>query len=108
MIADANAAEKRNSLRQQREENLVALPKLAVEAQVVNDRVKALKIEKATAKAEADDARALVEEFKARLAKAEGGLAMKTAKLEGVTSDLAAAKAKQASLATEGNRLLKL
>ena len=64
------------------------LQQLAAEARVNNDRVKALKAGKATVKTEADRARALVEELKAQLADAEGGLAVKTAKLREATSAL--------------------
>ena len=87
------------------------MPKSGVntaEAKANGDRVKALKAGKAMAKPEADGARASVEELKARLADAEKGLAVTTAKLKGATSALEAAKTKQVSLAAEGNRLEEL
>ena len=108
VIADAAAAKKRTNLRRQHEEDLRAMLRLNAEAKANNDRVKALKVEKAMAKAEADSARASVEELKARLAEAEGGLAVKTAKIKGATSALEVARAKQVSLAAEGNRLVAL
>ena len=81
------------------------LLKLVAEAKANNDRVRALKIEKVMVKTEANIARVLVEELKARLADTEGGLAVKMAKLKEATSALEAARAKQVSLAAEGNRL---
>ena len=84
------------------------LQQLVTEAKANNDWVKALKAEKAKAKTEADRAQASVEELKARLAEAEGGLAVKTTKLKEATSVLEAARTKQVSLAIEGHRLVAL
>ena len=84
------------------------LRKLGKEAQANKDQARTCKAERAAMKKAADDARASVEELKARLAEAEKNLAVEAAKFESADSALGVIKAKLVKLGTEQNRLGKL